>query len=206
MSARFSSACLATLLLAVSPVARAGAVQVALEGVLTGRTSLYPSEGGFRVDAGAVDALGLRSPSSGVLIPWGNGRGAFLVWTLRATVVHPGPTASFGLQAVGLDGRELRCAVGMQTDWTRPGAGRLLLPVGEVLLRDSLLSGDSLVFQVAMPMRRNEQIGSFEPKVQYMAWLNAPNLAVSTFGGARRFVDAPPVQLRPSVVLPGGRR
>lgn len=162
--------CAGLLCIGYAAVTVAAEPSVLIEGVSERGvpTIVRPRLDRVEADAGAVDTLGLRRPASGRLVRWQGGGGAFLVWTFRATVQHDGMTASFALRATRPDAGGLRCALGASTRWTRSGDGMEIPPAGATVLAPAVLSRESFVFQLAMPILDTDAPGVRTPGVRYL--------------------------------------
>lgn len=132
----------------------------------------------LEVNAGGIDALGTREPSSGRFVRWKVG-GGFLVWTFQATVYHAGTTARFELVALPSEADQLRFAIGTSTKWTAPGAGNPFPESGRALVDVGLTNGESVVVQVAHAVRSNDRAGPRHLKIRYAAALNGPETSVA---------------------------
>ena len=160
--------------------AQAQEVRVLVEGVADVQSTTRASpqaNGEIAVDSGTVDAVAGRIPNSGRTVRWESHKGAFLVWTFRATVTHTGATARFELRAAETQGRELRYAVGKDTKWTRPEAGLPLSVATSAIVASGLMSGEAVVFQIAMPVLNSDRPGTFSPNIQYAAYINGASSA-----------------------------
>lgn len=152
--------------------AQAQSATVVLEGVATRGHATTLEDTNPVLDAGVVDALGVRVPENGRIVRWQRQKGAYLVWTFKATVRHDGETARFELEAAGPDSNGLRCAPGTNTRWERPRAGIAVLPLASVVLFPAVVSGQSVYFQLAMPLRDNAPLRTLRPGVRYRAVVN----------------------------------
>lgn len=169
-----SVAMLVALLFLCSGLAAAQEVQVRINGVddARGRTLALEDLGGVAVDAGSVDALGHRLPRSGRYVRWREGGGASLVWTFQAVVTHPAVSARFELACNNSDAEGFRYALGDNTRWDSASAGLPLPRAGSALVHPALLSGQRLIFQVAMPIRDQDKAAYRRPSLHYHVELN----------------------------------
>jgi len=154
----------------------AQSAQVTIEAVsdAKGATAAVATDDGLRVEAGAVDSLGARMPRSGRLVRWRSKRGAYLVFTLRATIVHDSSTVRFELAGDGLETQGLHVALGDATDWSQPNAGRPLALVGATTVHPAVLSGDHVLFQLAMPITNRDKPHPFTARLHYLVTPNGP--------------------------------
>lgn len=138
-----------------------------------GVTVAQPDKNGrLTVDAGPVDARGSRQPRSGRVVRWRSGDGAFLVFGFEATVQHSGGTARLELQAVGQEAQAMRVALGASTHWDVPTAGKSIPVAGTIVVHPALQNGDTLIFEVALPLGARENPGLRMPMLRYEAVLN----------------------------------
>lgn len=161
---------------AAATTAHAESTQITIEAVADarGETVATTTDDGLRVDAGTVDAVGLRQPHSGRFVRWRNQRGAYLVFTLRATIVHDSSTVRFELAGGGAETLGFRFAQGDGTDWSQPDSGRALALVGTSIVNPSVQSGQSVLFQVAMPVHNSDKPRQFISHLHYAVTSNGP--------------------------------
>jgi hypothetical protein len=127
-----------------------------------------------RVDAGQVNGMGTRRPRSGTFVPWREGGGGFLVWSLEAQVEHAGESARFYLQRPLRAEGELRFARGLRTQWDKKDAGQVVPTVSGVIVHPGLLNGERVVFEVAMPIKHQDTAGTRELALDYWIEVNGP--------------------------------
>lgn len=157
-----------------APLPIASDVQLTIEGVDVhdGRTVVEGIAGRAELDAGQVNIGATRRPRSGRQTMLRTGKGGFVVWTFRATVVHSGVSAQLRVEAGSPDARSIRYALGTDTRWDAPNAGRQLPGAGWVVLHPALASGQSVVFELALPVRPDDAAGRRSAEVRYFAELN----------------------------------
>jgi hypothetical protein len=181
-------------------------VQLSIEGVSgpEGQTIVEGLAGRAELDAGRVDLGGHQRPRSGRQTRWRHGLGGYIVWTFRATVVHSGSSARVEIEAANPDAKGLRFALGTDTRWDSDGAGRPLPAVGAAILHPALASGQSILFEVALPIRANSTAGRRSAEVRYSAVLNRDVFSRALRPVSGRQVPMGPVGRPAGLPLPPG--
>lgn len=166
---------LAGVVLVWAHAARAQPTTIEIEGVSDRvTTSVTPGPADtYEVHGGTVNALATRRPSSGRLVSWTDRKGAFLVWTMRARVTHAGTTARFQVEAATPNAQDLRVALGSETHWENPRAGRAVPLLSPTIVNAAVRSGESFVFEVALPVRNADKPGPRRPQLRYSVEINS---------------------------------
>lgn len=154
--------------------------------------------GRINLDAGEVDPIGVRRPRSGTFVRWERGGGAFVVWTLRATVRHGDESVRLGVDVrPGPASGRLRFAMGEGNRWRRPDEGRPFSELGETVLHPAVVDGQAVVFQLALVLRDGERSGPLSTVVECAVASNGTRLTPRpTVGAPARLRELVPLQRR----------